>query len=44
MVIWIYAVVSGIAYVASYSAENIVMWYFGYHYYNCGRKLWYYMK
>lgn len=41
---WACVAVSAFCYVASYSAENLAMWYFGYHYYNCGKKLWYYMR
>jgi len=36
---WACAVGAALSYVISYSAENIIMWYFGYHYYNCGKKL-----
>ena len=38
------ATICDILYVVSYSAENILLWYFGFHYYNCGKKMSYFIK
>jgi hypothetical protein len=36
---WVCGIIASICYVVSYSVETIIMWYFGFNYFNCGRKL-----